>query len=56
MRFLFADKKAAVSLCTDFARNMPQFTDDNIDQLVRSKFLAEEFDIEKTKEIAGQLC
>lgn len=53
MRFMFADKKDAVNTCSDLARNMPQFNDENIDQLVRSKFTADEFDLEKTKEIAA---
>jgi secreted Zn-dependent insulinase-like peptidase len=35
---------------------MPQFDASNIDQLVRAPFVADEFDVEKTKALAAELC
>jgi secreted Zn-dependent insulinase-like peptidase len=43
-------------MCTEYARAMPQFDASNIDQLVRAPFVADEFDVEKTKAFAAELC
>lgn len=56
MKFLFADKKSAIDTCCDFSRKMPQFNDDNIDQIIRSNYVVEEFDEEKTKQLAQEIC
>lgn len=56
MQFMFTDKEEAIDMCTEYARAMPQFDASNIDQLVRAPFVADEFDVEKTKAFAAELC
>lgn len=49
MNFQFADKRNGIDQAVSFTRQMPLFNDDNIEQLIRSKYIIDEFDQEQIK-------
>jgi secreted Zn-dependent insulinase-like peptidase len=49
MNFQFADKKDGIDEAVGFTRDMPQFNDGNVDQLIRSHYIIDEFDKEQIK-------
>ena len=44
MNFQFADKKDGIDQAVSFTRKIPQFNDDNMDQLIRGSYIIEDFD------------
>ena len=56
MQFMFAEKNDSIATCKGLARSMPQFNDENVDQLIRARYVVDQFDQEKTREIAGMMC
>lgn len=56
MNFKFADKGGAIDTVTNFAGAIPNFTDDNIKDIIRVKHEIDEFDQEKNKMYAKLLC
>ena len=56
LNFRYADKGDAVSTVVNYARQMPQFDEKNIKELIRSKYTNDDFDLEATKMYADMLC
>lgn len=44
MNFQFADKKDGIDQAVSFTRKIPQFNEGNIDQLIRSSYIIDDFD------------
>lgn len=49
MNFQFADKKDGIDQAVSFTRKIPQHTEENIDQLIRSGYIRDEFDQDQIK-------
>mmetsp|Transcript_12503 Transcript_12503/g.21036 ORF Transcript_12503/g.21036 Transcript_12503/m.21036 type:complete len:243 (+) Transcript_12503:1089-1817(+) len=56
MNFKFADKSRGISNCVALASRLQIFEDDNVSELIRSKYISDEFREEQIKEVADQLC
>jgi len=56
MQFEFQDKADAVGYCVGLSSKMQIFDDDNVDQILRSQYIIDEFDTPKLSQIAHGLC
>ena len=56
MKFEFADKGNAINTCVKLAGKMQKFDDSNIQNLLRSAYVADKFDEQKISQIADELC
>jgi secreted Zn-dependent insulinase-like peptidase len=56
MQFQFQDKVNAVNYCVSLASKMQILDDQNMDQILRSNYIVDEFSHEKLKNIGEVLC
>jgi len=56
MQFEFQDKMNPVSYCVGLSSKMQTMDDANVDQILRSQFIIDEFDHEKLMAISAELC
>jgi secreted Zn-dependent insulinase-like peptidase len=56
MQFEFQDKVNPVSYCVSLSSKMQVLGDDSVDQILRSQYIIDEFDHEKLKVVAKELC
>ena len=56
MRFEFQDRASAVGTCSTLAARLQIMEDSNMDQLLRSRYVADEFDHAKVRRVADELC
>ena len=56
MQFEFQDKVNAVNYCVSLSSKMQVLEDENVDQILRSQYIIDEFDHQKLQRIAEELC
>jgi secreted Zn-dependent insulinase-like peptidase len=56
MQFEFQDKSNAVNYCVSLASKMQILDESNMDQILRSNYIVDEFSHEKLKNIGDILC
>ena len=56
MKFAFHDKGRALQTCINLTRKMTHFNEGNMSQILRSGYVADNFDEAKNKDIANALC
>ena len=56
MNFKYAEKDKSISTVTAFAGDMHQHTDEDLDQMIRAKYIIKEYRPELIQEYLDQLC
>ena len=56
MNFKYSDKSGEIDTVVSFTRSMHQFTDENIDQMIRSKYITNELSVEQIQKYTEMLC
>ena len=56
MKFKFLDKGETIDTCEELASCMPYFNDDDVELLIKQKYVADQFDKDKVNTYANELC
>ena len=56
MNFRFADRQGSVETVVGLSRSMHNYTEENVNQLIRSKYITDNFDAAEIQRYVDLLC